>query len=598
MRRFFGNVFAATLGFFIGGFLLFLIIGGIISSMASKVGSTSGPSVKSNSVLQLELKGQIVERVAKEPISFPGMDKFGGEKLGLNQILQALQKSAKDDKIKGLYIKLDDFKTGMATLEAIRNGLISFKESKKFIIAYGESMDEKGYYLASIADKVYMYPTGYMEWNGISTNPMFLRGTLDMLGVQPRVFKVGTFKSAAEMFTEKQLSEANRLQYQTFLNDFWNHMLDGISNKRNLPKDTLNAYASRIDILESRQAHSRKLIDGLMTWDQVEKEIKTLAKIPAKDKKINFVSIDDYSDNANPASDFSPTKIAVVYAIGEINTGEGDDNEIGSDDLVKEIRRAREDDRVKAVVLRVNSPGGSALASDIIAQEIELTKKVKPVIASYGDVAASGGYYISAKCDAIYAEPTTITGSIGVISLMMNTQQFMNNKFGITFDRVYSNDNAHADIFNPNKPIDTYEDVKMQEATNRIYSDFIKVVLAGRKKHFADSTAVDSIAQGRVWTGTRAKQLKLVDEVGGLDKAIQFAAEKAGLGKKDFAIVEYPKSKSFFESIFDKDSDSEELKVLNKFLPIEQIKVYRMLKSLNDPRGMYMRDFSDYINIH
>lgn len=590
MRKFLGNVLAALVGFMIGGLFLMLIAFAVIGSIASK-GEKKPAKVSKDSVLELDLKGELVERESDDPfLKLASFSSDEGQPLGLNRLVAGLHKAKKDDKIKGIHLRMGMMGGGMASVESLRKALIDFKSSGKFIIASADFMTEKTYYLASVADKVCLYPTGMIEWNGLASTPMFLRGMLDKLEVKPMVFKVGQFKSAAEMFSEKQMSEPNRRQIQTMLDDFWGHMLEGIASSRKLDRAAIDRLASELTVIDGKGAKKHKLIDELWHGDEVEADLKSRLKIEG-DEKLRSVKFSDYAERESNEKS-GGKKIAVLYAVGEIGMGKGGDDSIGSEGLSEQIRKAREDDDIKAVVLRVNSPGGSALASDIIAREIELTRKVKPVVASYGDVAASGGYYISALCDSIIAEPTTITGSIGVIGMMANTQQFFNNKLGITFDRVYSHDNQYADLGNTNRAMSEFEQAKIQRGVEDIYSDFIHVVMRGRG--YADSVAVDSIAQGRVWSGTRAKSLKLIDGLGSLNDAIAIAARKAALAEGDYEIVNLPESEPFLTRLLKGMEASLKANVLNDYLTAEQQQLVRVLRSIQEPKGIFMREFMDF----
>jgi protease-4 len=589
MKEFFKQMLAATTGYIVGSILLFFFGMIIIFGISASAGKKKPVSLKDQSILKLSLTGEVEERSSSNDFPFASM--FGDDKgFALDEMIAVIRAAAKDEKIKGIYLDLGMLRCGGATAASIRKELVEFKKSKKFIYAYGEMMTEKTYYLASVADSIFMYPTGMVEWNGMAANPMFYRGMLDRWHVEPKVFKVGKFKSAAESFSEKQLSDMNRLQLQVILNDMWEHIVGEIAQSRKISAKELDSLASNIKVVRPAQAVKYKLIDATMYPDQVEELLRKRTKREKKDK-LNWVKYSDYAKNVNIRKDKASfnNKVAVIYAVGEIKSGEGDEETIGSETLCEAIREAREDEGVKAIVLRVNSPGGSALASDVIGREIEITKKVKPVIASYGDVAASGGYYISANCDRIFAEPTTITGSIGVIGLLFNTQGFFNQDLGITFDRVYSSTNQHADIGNPNRPMSEFEATRIQEEVNQIYGEFIDVVKRGRK--YPDSVAVDSIAQGRIWSGNRALKLKLVDEIGSLDDAIKAAAKKAGLGEKDYSVAEFPKHKNFFEKIFSGIQTRSETKVIEKYLPKEQLRLFKTLQSFNDPRHVYMREF-------
>lgn len=592
MKNFFKTVVASMLGFVIGSFLLLFIVGGIIAGLASS-GSKEGKPPKDNSVLRIKFNKKIVEREVDNPFSKIPMP-FGSAEgeIPLDKLLLSLRHAAKDPQIKGIYLEFEALGGGMASIEAIRKELIAFKKSGKFVYSYAEVMTEKGYYLASAGDSIFLHPTGYLEWNGLNSNPMFLKGAFEKLGVEPMLFRVGQFKSAGEMFTEKQMSAANRKQTEVLLNDLWNYMLNNIAESRKLNRDSIDKLAATLAISHASDAVKHKIIDKICYRDQVESSIKAKTKTNPKEK-INWAKLGEYMDyaSAEKAKGNEDNKVAVIYAVGDIESGEGDENTIGSDGLCKAIREAREDVNVKAVVLRVNSPGGSALASDVIWREIMLTKKLKPVLASYGDVAASGGYYISAACDKIYAEPTTITGSIGVFGLLFNTQKLFNEKIGITFDRAYSNQNQYADMGDPNRPMSEFERKKTQDGVNKIYGEFIGVVQKGRS--FPDSVAVDSIAQGRVWSGVRAKEIKLVDELGGLQDAIAAAAQKAGLGD-NYSIEHFPKHKSKIEKILEDFSTKMETRTLEKYLSKEQIELAQKIKTFNAPRGLYMRLTDDY----
>jgi len=582
--NFWKTVWASLVGYLIGGiallFLTFLIIGGIVSALVASAGKdTDEVSIKEHSVLKIELSKPVVERVAESPFGNIDFGGFGSSGIGLNSLLHSLEKAASDKNIDGIYLNLSlaqEF-SGSATLEAIRNGLVKFKKSGKFIYAYAEGYSEKTYYLASTADSIFLFPKGMMEWNGFTYNGMFLKGTLAKLEVEPVIFKVGTFKSAVEPFINDKMSDANRLQVQTFLNDAWTHYLTNISASRKVSVERLQSLANEFTLLNADKMVQEKLIDRLAYEDEILNLIQNKTKTPA-DKKVNFVDLKKYQKRKDSEAGLevstSKNKIAVIYAVGDIESGEGDDETIGSDRIAKAIREARKDENIKAVVLRVNSPGGSSMASDVIWREIILTKKVKPVVASYGDLAASGGYYISAACTKIYAEPTTLTGSIGVFGLMVNMEKMFKNKLGITFDKA--NTNSYSDFPNTTRPLTEYEKTKIQESVNSVYIDFTNIVRDGRKFNTEDKNndgicdAVDNIAQGRVWTGIRAKELGLVDELGGLDDAIKAAATMAKV-QDDYRTVDLPKMKDPFESLLNemKGVDEAAAKAFAKELRIE-----------------------------
>lgn len=594
MKNFLGQVFAALIGFFIGGFLLFIFGLIMITGIISSVEKEKPANIKGNSVLKIKFEGSIKERSVKDKwAKIPTGMGFADASMALDEFTAVLRSAAKDPNIKGIYMDFHIFDGGLASLTTMRKELVEFKKSGKFIYAYTEMASEKGYYIASTADSVFLYPTGFLEWNGLNSNPVYIRGILDKWGVEPRVFKVGKFKAGAEMYTEKQMSDMNRIQIKTLLDDFWDHLLTTISEKRKLSKESLDAIASELKVTDAQTALKYKLIDALYFPDQVEDLLKERTKTDKK-SDLNVVNFSDYAKNVRLESDLTnlSNKIAIIYATGEIRSGKGSDDIVGSETICDAIKKAREDETIKAIVLRVNSPGGSALASDVIGREVMMAKKIKPVIASYGDLAASGGYYISAGCDRIFAEPTTITGSIGVFGLLMNTQKFFNNEIGITFDRVQSSKNQYADLGNPNRPMTEFEAKTIQNGVNKVYGEFIDVVKKGR--NFADSVSVDSIAQGRVWSGSRAIEIKLVDEIGGLEQAIAFAAKKVNLQKDGYSITEFPSQKSFLEKILDDANVRIENSILNKYLPVSHIELIQKLKSLNDPRGIYFREFSDF----
>lgn len=595
MLSFFKSVLAALVGIVIGGLLLILIVALIVGSFAGG-DKKEGKEPKDNSVLKIVFDKPIIERESDDPFAKFSNPFSEGDRLPLNRLVETLRFAAKDAKIKGMAMEFKSLSGGMASMEALRKEIAAFKKSGKFVYSYGEILTEKEYYLASAGDSIFIHPTGYMEWNGLNSNPVFLRGAFEKLGVEPMLFRVGQYKSAGEMFTEKQMSAPNRKQTETLLNDLWNHLIGQIAESRGLNKDTLDALAARHNVNSAADAYKHKLIDKLYFYDQFEASLKVKLKVGAKDK-IHFAKLGDYMDHAESKAgkESKANKIAVIYAVGDINSGEGDENSVGSETICKALREAREDENVKAVVLRVNSPGGSALASDVMWREIILTKKQKPVIASYGDVAASGGYYISAACDKIYAEPTTITGSIGVFGLLMNTQKLFNEKLGITFDRANSNKDQYADLGNPNRQMSDYEKKIVQDGVNHIYGEFINVVKNGRS--FSDSIAVDSIAQGRVWSGIRAKEIKLIDELGGLDDAVKAAAKKAGVGD-NYAVEDFPKHKSKIDKILEGFSSKMESKTLEKYVTAEQLRIAKTMRAFNAPRGLYMRLTDDYQDIH
>ncbi|WP_069659841.1 signal peptide peptidase SppA [Arcticibacter eurypsychrophilus] len=547
MKGFFKFVFASMLGFILSfivlGLLLVVGIVGLISSAGDEPAK-----VEANSVIHFSLNYPIVERTIKNPLDNIDIAGIHGDKtLGLNDILSALKRAKSDENIKGIYLDLSGVQGGMATLEEIRNGLLDFKKSKKFILAYSEVYSQKAYYLASVADKVYINPEGILEFTGLSSQSPYFKGALEKLEIEAQVIKVGTYKSAVEPFILDKMSDANRKQVTSFLGSLYQHLLSGVSTSRKISRDSLFAMANQLKIQKAQDAVTYKLVDGLRYKDQVIDELKTRTGIDKKND-LKSISLMDYMKANTPEEGDMDSRVAVVYASGEITGGEGDDESIGSERISRALRKVRLDKKIKAVVFRINSGGGSALASDVIWREVALTRKVKPVIVSMGDVAASGGYYIACAADSIFAQPNTITGSIGVFGIIPNMQKFFNNKLGITFDGVKTAE--HADLGTTLRPLTDSERFIIQTEVNRIYATFTKRVADGRKKTQA---YVDSIGQGRVWSGTEALKIGLVDRLGNIDDAIRSAAKMAKI--KNYKLVAYPAQKDPFEAIFSGGED-------------------------------------------
>ena len=579
MKSFLKMLLASVLGITLSFVLIALIFLGLVTAIASK--ADDEVEVSSNSVLHIPFDHPIVERGSKDPLQNLNIEGIGGQKkLGLDEILAALRRAKTDDKIKGIYLDLSSLQAGFATTEEIRNGLLDFKKSGKFILTYSEVYTKGTYYLASVADKVYMNPEGILEFTGFSSQLMFFKGALEKLGIEPQVIKVGTYKSAVEPFILDKMSDPNRQQVKSFLGSLYDHYLSKIAASRKINKDSLVVIADKLKVRNAQDAVTYKLCDALRYKDEVLAELKSRSGIE-KDKDVKSVSLNDYiKSNANEEGDFN-TRIAIVYASGEINGGEGDDETIGSERISKAIRKARTDDKVKALVLRVNSPGGSALASDVIWREVVLTKKVKPVIVSMGDLAASGGYYISCAADSIFAQPNTITGSIGVFGIIPNMQNFFNNKLGITFDGVKTGE--HADLGTVTRPLTPEEKLIIQNEVNRIYSAFTKRVADGRKK---SQQYVDGIGQGRVWSGTEALKIGLVDRLGSIDDAVRSAAKMAKV--KDYRLVSYPAQKEGLSALFDKSGDKLSVYFAKKELG-EQYGYYQKLQAALRLRGVHAR---------
>ena len=542
MKQFFKFVLATILGLVLTCVIIVLIIFAIISSASSD----KTVDVEPNSILHIAFTQPITERTPDNPLaglSFLGLD--GKKDIGLNDILANIKKAKTDENIKGIFLDESYMESGEATTEEVRNALIDFKKSGKFIIAYAEVYTQGFYYLASVADKVYINPKGIFEFHGFSSQITFFKGALDKLGIEAQIIKVGTYKSAVEPYFLTKMSDANRLQVTSYLGSLYDFYLTGISNSRHINKDSLFNYANEMRIQFPEDAMKYKLVDGLKYKDEVLDELKDRTGVEHK-KDLESVELADYTDAKKDEDDdkggSSKNRIAIVYASGEITGGEGDDNTIGSERISQALRKVRLDDKVKAVVLRVNSPGGSSLASDVIWREVMLTKQVKPIIVSMGDVAASGGYYISCAADSIFAEPNTITGSIGIFAILPNMQKLFNDKLGITFDGVTTG--KYADLGDISKPLTPEEKAILQNQVNHGYDDFTKAVAAGRHKTQAN---INSIGQGRVWTGAQAIKIGLVDRLGNINDAIACAAKKANL--KHYKLVDYPEQKSNLDKV-------------------------------------------------
>ena len=547
MKQFFKFMFASMLGTFLTLIITFIMLALIIGAaiMASSKPDTTIPQ---NAILRLTLDTSIPERSTNNPFADFGLGGIGNQQIpGLYETVNAIKHAKEDTNIKGILLDLGTIPSGMATVEEIRNALLDFKKSGKFILAYSEVYSQKAYYLATTANKVYMNPEGALDFRGIAGEVMFLKGLMEKLDVQIQVIRHGKFKSAVEPFLLDKMSQANKEQTLTYINALWKQMLIGISQSRGLSETQLNKLADNLTGYTPELAVKEKLVDQLIYKDQLLQEIRNKLNIK-KEKDINSINLGKYVlATENDGAVNSKDKIAIIFAYGDIISGNGDEGTIGSERISKAIRKARLDKDVKAIVLRVNSPGGSALASDIIWREMVLAKKEKPVVVSMGDVAASGGYYISCAANKVFANPNTITGSIGVFGMIPNFQKALQNKLGITFDKVSTN--KHADFIPLTRPMDAEESAIMQRDIERIYNTFIKHVAEGRKMTTA---AIDSIGQGRVWSGVDAKRLKLIDEFGGLNNAVDEAAKLAKISK--YSIQSLPVLKDPFVKLIEQFS--------------------------------------------
>ena len=550
-------VLAAFIGTLIALVINFFIKVGVVSSMISnlsKSNSETSTTVKPNSVLYMKLNYDIPDRSVDNPfgaIDFQSMEPI--DATDMNDILRNIEHAKTDPNIKGIYMELSSIPTSTATLQEIRDKLIEFKESGKFIVTYGESYSQSAYYMASIADKIILNPEGALDLHGMATQITFYKHLLDKLDIEMQIVRGpnNRFKSAVEPYFLDKMSEANREQMDKLLGTVWGQILAGISKNRNISVEQLNEIADNLETLfNAQKAKELGLVDALYYKDQVLDELKGLT---GSNKNINAVGNANYAKSYKDKNT-SKNEVAIIYASGQIFDGKGNEDEaIYSENLSKTIRQAREDENVKAVVLRVNSPGGSAVASAIIGRELDLTKEVKPVIVSMGNYAASGGYWISANADYIFADPTTLTGSIGVFGTFPNMKGFLNDRVGLTFDVAKTNKNA--DFGNITQPLTEFQYGKLQEMVVKTYDDFTKRVANGRG---LTQTYVDSIGQGRVWAGADAIGLGLVDKLGDMEKAIAYAAEKANLGS-DYKVTEWPKQKELFTRIMESMNKNDEI---------------------------------------
>ncbi len=583
MKQFFGAFFGSCLGILVTGVIMIIIVIASISSVFSeaiKMNTHEGYKPKENSVLRINLDGDINERGMKNPFGEMDLGPFMPKAtVGLNDIIVSLKKAKEDNNIKGIYLEISSPVAGFATLEELRNALLDFKSSGKFIYSYAEGYSQKAYYIASISNKLYLNPQGSMEIKGLSSQMMFFKKMLEKLDVEVQIFRHGKFKSAIEPFMLDKMSDANRTQVETYLGSLWNHMITGIGKSRNITTDEINQMANNLSVRSPEDAVKYKLIDELKYEDEVFSSIKKKISLSESDK-IRFVSLEDYS-SASTGSKLSKDKIAVIYAVGEIESGDGNDEKIGSARIVKAIKEARLDENVKAIVFRVNSPGGSALASDVIWRETVLAQKTKPFIVSMGDVAASGGYYISCAADRIFAQPNTITGSIGVFGMLPNAQKALSEKLGITIDTV--NTNKHSDVGTILRGVNDVEYQYVQQSVEHIYDVFISKVALGRK---TSKNKIDSIGQGRVWSGADAININLVDELGGINDAIAYAAKQAKL--KDYKVINLPKQRDPLQELLGNTKDDMEARAMKTNLGEQYIYV-KQLKNVLQLKGVQAR---------
>jgi protease IV len=581
MKSFFKTVFATMVGIIlmciIFLFIFFMIIGAIISTSDKTV------DISANSILELRLDEPIADRSSENP--FDGFNFLSfriNKKLGLVDIIHNIHKAAVDPDIKGIYMNLSYIPAGLASIDEIRNALLEFKKSGKFIITYGDVFTQPAYYLASVSDSILMNPAGVLTFVGMRAEVMFFKGAMEKLGLEPEVIRHGKFKSAVEPFINDKMSKENREQISVYANSIWNSILTKISQQRHISVDSLNYIADNLSIRTPKDLVRCRLVDALMYKDELISLLKSKSGIKPK-QKLRIVNLGKY--DRVPAkegnNEFQRDKIAVIYAMGDIIVGEGQEGNIGSDRISAVIRQAREDTMVKAIVLRVNSGGGSALASEVIWREVKLAREKKPVVASLGDVAASGGYYIVCAADTIVASPNTLTGSIGVFGLLLNAQKLLNNKLGITTDVVKTN--KYSDFASVYKPLSAEEKEVIQAGVEDIYSTFIQHVGEGRKMK---SSQVDSIGQGRVWSGVNAMKIGLIDMYGGLEDAIKVAARMAKV--QHYRTVSLPQLTPAMEQILKQLYGESSISVIPKEWQ-ESISTYLYLKHYLEAPGIQAR---------
>ncbi len=567
MRQFFKIFFATLLAIIVFSVIVILVTAGWIGSMASH----GKPETGTRGVLYIDLQQVITEQEISNPLADIGAgDEYNMP--GLYDMVRLIRYAKSDTAIKGIYLHCDGNGNGLATSDELRNALQDFKSSKKFVYAYGDVISQRAYYIASVADKIYCNPRGGVDWKGFSIQYVFCKQALEKLEVEPQIFYAGKFKSATEPFRAEQMTAPNRLQSSVFLNDIYNRFLVQVAAARNTDTATLHRCANELLIQSADDAVRYKLVDAAEYDDVVKAEIKRLTGTDSSDK-INFVPAGKYAKAVNYKDGKGSDKIALIYAQGDMVDGKGEKSEIGGDTYRWLIRKARQDKDIKAIVVRVNSGGGSSMASENIWRELAVARKEKPVVISFGDYAASGGYYMSCGADSIFSQPSTLTGSIGVFSIVFNMKKFFGNKLGLTFDGV--NTPTPPDMATSINPMNETEKRFMQSGVDSIYQTFLERVSEGRRIRTA---LVDSIAQGRVWTGMRAIDLGLVDKLGGLQDAINCAAGMAKL--KEYRIKEYPEPMGWLEKLFGGYKNTTKMQAIKEEMGEQGFQLYTSMKKL------------------
>ena len=576
MKDFLKIMIASALGFIIAQIILTIIaMVMFFGAMGSFLGTMSSEKfiLQDNSVLNLRLSGAIVERTA-EPDPFTSLIASEHQTtMGLNDIVSAIRKAKNNDKIKGIYLDSRMFTASMATLAEIRGELESFKESDKFIVAYADTYTQGGYYLASVADKVAINPQGMLDLHGLSSTPIFFKDALDKLGIEMQIFKVGTYKSAVEPFIQNEMSESNREQVTSYLNDLWSTLRGELAESRSLTTVEVDSLANSLTLMQTTDyLLSANLVDTILYETEMKDYVRTMLDIDADDK-IPSATVSNMKSVTTKMVEKTNNTIAILYAHGNITSGSGSTN-IQDKHFVNEIEKLRKDDDIKAVVFRVNSGGGSAFASEQIWKAITNLKEVKPVVVSMGDVAASGGYYIAANADKIVAQPTTLTGSIGIFGMIPNFEG-TSNKIGVHTDAVKTNE--FSDFGNITRPLNASEQRLMQQYVENGYDLFLTRCAEGRD---IPKETLAEYAEGRVWTGNQAKEIGLVDELGGIETAIEIAAELASLGKS-YVVFEYPKLRSPIEELINPAKEELAARTLKEYLG-ESYELFMILKDIKE----------------
>ena len=574
MKNFLSSLLATIIGILIMTIVVVLIFIGIVAASTSK----EVPELKENSILLAKFGGPIADRSDDNPFSnFLSGNPYMGTNQGLDQILKDLEKAKRDDNIKGIFLNLMNVPSGVATLSEVRDALLDFKESGKFIYAYADAYTHKSYYLASVADSIFMTPEGMFLFTGLSAEGTFYKKAMDKLGIEMQVIKHGSYKGANERFTRENFSDANKEQIEAYVGSIWDNMISDISASRNISEKELNLIADELTTLDNQEIVNTGMIDGLIYYDEMLTLMKGKLGVEEEDD-LESISLASYKDvPLKEKKEYSRDKIAVIYAMGLVVDGSAGEGYIGSERIAKAIRKARRDKSVKAIVFRVNSGGGSMIASDVIYREVLLAAEEKPFVASMGGVAASGGYYIVAPADTILASPTTVTGSIGVYLSLPNIEGLMNEKLGITTDVI--NTNRHSDIMTVSKPLDPDEKVLIQKFIDEAYGKFLSIVSEGRNMTVDE---VDAIAGGRVWSGSDAIELGLIDMFGGLEKSIEVAAQMASL--ENYRVQSLPKLEDPLSMIM-KELTGIKAKMIKKELG-DQYQYYKRIQEIREMKGL------------